>query len=196
MSGWEIGTYGLRPTLAPRFLCRIRSMRQLLPALLFLVLGPGAAVAGETAALPAAPEVKAAELAAPAEKPLDASAAKFLPVVEAYQQAHDSLLAWLRKASATMDAVDAKIADLKAKAEPRSAKETEQRLNAMRKREPAPPPDPELQALLTELQAQEARKKELSQALAAAVGQKVQESNKAVLEALDKAAAPVPAPAP
>jgi len=98
--------------------------------------------------------------------------------------------------AAKMEAVDAKIADLRAKAEPRSAKETEQRLNAMRKREPAPPPDPELQTLLTDLQAQEARKKELTQALAAAVGEKVQESNKAVLEALDKAVAPAPVPAP
>ena len=170
-----------------------RSLSLIVPALLFFAV---AARAEETAVPPAAPETKAVEPAAPADKPLDASAAKFQPVVDSYQQAHDSLLAWLRKASAKMEAVDAKIADLRAKAEPRSAKETEQRLNAMRKREPAPPPDPELQTLLTDLQAQEARKKELTQALAAAVGEKVQESNKAVLEALDKAVAPAPVPAP
>ena len=170
-----------------------RSLLFAIPLLVFLAAAVHAGDAAPAADPPAVEEPKAA---APADKPLDASAAKFQPVVDSYQQAHDSLLAWLRKASATMDAVDAKIADLRAKAEPRSAKETEQRLTAMRKREPAPPPDPELQALLAELQAQEARKKELAQALAAAVGQKVQESNKAVLEALDKASAPAPAPAP
>ncbi|MBI5239076.1 MAG: hypothetical protein HY926_01250 [Elusimicrobia bacterium] len=167
-------------------------------ALLFsvpaLILLSAAAHAGDAA--PAAegrPEVQAeAKLevpSAPAEKPLQACAGKFQPVVDAYQQAHDGLLAWLKKASSRMEAVDAKIAELKAKVEPKSAKETEQRLTAMRKREPAPPQDPELQALLTDLKAQEARRKELCDVLAAAAAQKVQEFNQSVTDALAKASA-------
>jgi hypothetical protein len=154
-----------------------------------LLLLAASAQAGDPApAEPAQPEAKSAE------KPLDVCAAKFQPVAQSYQQAHDDLLAWLRQASGKLEPINAKIAELKGELATKGAKDTEQRLAAMRRREPLPPADQETQALWAELRAQEARKKELCEALSAAVGQKVRESNKAVLEALDQASAATPQP--
>jgi hypothetical protein len=188
-----------------------RSLLLIVPALVFFA---AAAHAEETAAPPAAqpaveepkappaapeakpeakPEVKPVPPAVPAEKPLHASAARFQPVVDSYQQAHDSLLAWLRKASAKMEVVDGKIADLKEKIAAKGAKETGQKLDAVRKGEPPPNTmDAETHGLWNDLKAQEARRKELSQALSAAAGQKVQDFNRAVTDALSKASAENP----
>jgi hypothetical protein len=179
--------------------------RSLSLIVLALVFCAAAAHSEETAAPPAAqpaveapkapaaaPEAKPAAPAVLAEKPLHASAARFQPVVDSYQQAHDSLLAWLKKASSKMEAVDAKIADLNGKLSAKGAKSTEQRLDAVRKSEPVPPVDQEVQALMSDLKTQEARRKDLSQALSAAAGQKVQDFNRAVTEALNKASAETP----
>ena len=73
------------------------------------------------APVPAAPAAEAK----PEVKPLNPAAAKFEPVAASYQQAHDSLLAWLRSASRKMDAIDGKIADLKKRLEEKEAPITE-----------------------------------------------------------------------
>jgi hypothetical protein len=128
------------------------------------------------------PEAKAAE------KPLDACAAKLEPVADSYRQAHDSLLAWLRTASAKMDAVDDKIADLKKLIAEKEARITQLKLEAAPKNDAqARTLDQETRGLWTQLKAEEARRKELCRALSTAAGREVRELNRSVLEQFEKA---------
>jgi hypothetical protein len=138
----------------------------------------------------APPTAAPAPEAKPAAKALNSCAAKLEPVADAYLQAHDSLLAWLRAASGKMDAVDVRIADLKKSIAEKEARMTQLKLDSAQKNE-APLRDlaQETQGLWTQLKAQEARQKELCQALSAAAGQKVRDLNRSVLEQLEKSSA-------
>ena len=131
-----------------------------------------------------APEAK------PKEKPLNSCTAKFEPVTDSYQQAHDSLLAWLRTASGKMDVVDDKIADLKKRIAEKEARITQLKLDTTQEKgTQARDLDQETRGLWAQLKTEETRQKDLRQALSAAAGQKVRELNRSVLETLEKATA-------
>jgi hypothetical protein len=141
-------------------------------------------VPATTAPAAPAPETK------PERKPLSSCAARFEPVADSYQQAHDTLLAWLRAASEKMDAVDGEIAGLKKRIAEKEARITQLKLDAAPNNETqARNLDQETRGLWAQLKTEEARRKNLCQALSSAAGQKVRELNRSVLEALEKSAA-------
>jgi len=122
-------------------------------------------------------------------KPLNSSADKFSPVVDAYQQAHDGLAAWLKTASGKMDAVDAKIADLKKSIGEKESKITQLKLEDSRKNKAQVKDlDKEVQGLWAQLKGEDARRKELGKGLSAAAGRKVRELNQSALDQFEKAA--------
>jgi hypothetical protein len=135
----------------------------------------------------AAPETKAAPEAKAEEKPLNPCAAKLEPVVDAYQLAHDNMLAWLRSASGKMEAGDAKIAGLKKLIAENEARITQLKLDAAQKSDAqAREIDQQTRGLWTQLRAEEGRQKDLCRALSSAAGRKVRELNASVLEQFEK----------
>ena len=136
-----------------------------------------------------APEKKTAPEAKPKEKSLNSSAAQFEPVADSYQSAHDGLLAWLRAASETMDVVDGKVAALKKLIAEKEARITQFKLEASAKNEAeARDLDRETRTLWAQLKAEEARRLALGRALSAAVGKKVRDLNRSVLEKFELSA--------
>jgi outer membrane biosynthesis protein TonB len=134
-----------------------------------------------------APEPKPAEK--PTEKPLNSCAAKLEPVADAYERAHDSLLVWLRAASAKMDAADGKIADLKKLIAEKEGRITQLKLDsAQNNSAEAKALDGETRDLWAKLKSQEDSRKELCRALSSAAGREVRELNRTVLEQFDKTA--------
>lgn len=154
------------------------------------VSAPESAVAHDKTQVKSEPVTAAAPETKPVEKPLNSSAAKLVPVADSYQQAHDSLLAWLRSSSGKMDAVDGKIADLKKLIAEKEAQITQLKLEASKANDSkARTFDQETRTLWAQLKTEEARRKDLREALSSATAQKVRELNRAALDQLDKATA-------
>ena len=150
---------------------------------------PEAKLEDKSAQAPVVPAPEKAPMAEakPVEKPLNTCAAKLEPVVDSYQQAHDSLLAWLRTASEKMDAADAKIAGLKKNIAENEAKITQLKLDSAQKNETqARDLDKSTRDLWSQLKTEDAHRKDLCRALSSVAGQKVRDLNRSVLEQFEK----------
>ncbi len=163
------------------------------------VTGQPAAAAKKDEAAPAKDEKPAekeqakpeAIVSKPIEKPLNADAAKFAPVADAYQKAHDQFLVWLRGASETMTSSEAKIEGLKKQIEDSANEATkldlEQTPEASQKAKEARAHKDEL---WKQLKDEQARHRELLRALGKAVNEKVRDYNQTVWDAAKGALQP------